>query len=327
MKGYIRRGLCLLSALSLMLCGCGEGAERREAEKETVKVVAAQGDGALSLLKMREKDRELGGRKAEYVFLETSGEVIEAVRNGDYDLALIPFDAAAALYNAGAGCRLLGIASWGNIYLVGSGDVSEFRDLAGETVYAAEEGLTGDLIMRYLRSALKIRKKVTLKYTYGQLRDLTDALAGGEAGLAVLPEPYASQAMEKDPRLKILLDLQQCWTDTAKTEFMIPVTAVVANGGSAAAGPGALEDFREQFSDSSAYLMSNPAQAASLAEKYGVTFPPQAVEKGSVRCRTYFRSAQDVSNGLEEYMSLILGYADDELGGKLPGDGFYVPAG
>ncbi|MGX8720328.1 MAG: ABC transporter substrate-binding protein, partial [Eubacteriales bacterium] len=127
--------LALLLVLSLSVPAVASAASA-----EPVRVFTLNGTTGFGLAGLIAENKD-GGASQEYSFsVETdASNVTAALVNGDCDIAALPTNAAAALYNKTEGkVQVIALNTLGVLYVVtdGSVEVSSIKDLEGQTVYA-----------------------------------------------------------------------------------------------------------------------------------------------------------------------------------------------
>ena len=177
-----------------------EPAEKIDADLINVMVLnGTTGFGMANLMDAYDK----GESAQNYNFsVETdASNIVAALANGSVDIAALPTNAAATVYNKTQGkVQVLALNTLGVLYLVTDGSVSieSMADLAGQTVYAPAQNPS--FIFQYLCQANGLTD-VTIDNTYAQPADLNTAVASGEVSIAVLPEPMVTVAKSKNPEL------------------------------------------------------------------------------------------------------------------------------
>ena len=123
---------------------------------------------------------------------------LAALINGDADIAALPTNAAANLYNkTGGKVAILAVNTLGCLYLMNNTGVAvtSIADLKGKTVYVPAQNPT--FIFTYLcrQNGLVVGEDVIIdSTTYSTPALLRDAVAAGEVDYAVLPEPMVTIA-------------------------------------------------------------------------------------------------------------------------------------
>ena len=119
--------------------------------------------------------------------------------NGSADIAALPTNAAANVYNKSeGGVVVLAVNTLGCLYLLTNQNatVTSFEDLRGKTVYVPAQNPT--FIFTYLcqQNGLTVGEDITVNSsTYAQPAALRDAVAAGIVDIAVLPEPMVTIAI------------------------------------------------------------------------------------------------------------------------------------
>lgn len=146
-------------------------------------------------------DAKAGTTKENYTFSVKSeaSEVTAALINGSADIAALPTNAAANVYNKTDGkVTVLAVNTLGCLYLLTNQNatVTSFADLKGKTVCVPAQNPT--FIFKYLceQNGLKVGTDVIIDSTsYAKPADLKDAVAAGKVDIAVLPEPMVTIAI------------------------------------------------------------------------------------------------------------------------------------
>ena len=120
---------------------------------------------------------------------------------GTVDIAALPTNAAATLYNKTKGeILLLALNTRGVLYLLDNGNgINSFADLKGKTVYVPAQNPT--FIFKYLceQNGLTVGTEgdvdVIISNKYAEPAELQKNVAAGTVTLAVLPEPMVTIAL------------------------------------------------------------------------------------------------------------------------------------
>ncbi len=130
-----------------------------------------------------------------------ASNISAALIKGEIDIAALPTNAAATLYNkTGGKVQLLAINTRGVLYLLDNGNgVETFADLKGKTVYVPAQNPT--FIFQYLceQNGLTVGTEgdvdVIISNKYAAPAELQQNVAAGTVTLAVLPEPMVTIAL------------------------------------------------------------------------------------------------------------------------------------
>lgn len=170
-------------------------------DNTTVRVFTLNGTTGFGMAKLM-NDAKSGTASQNYSFeVKSDASVVtDALINGDVDIAALPTNAAANVYNkTQGGVKILAVNTLGCLYLLTNQNttVTSFADLKGKTVYVPAQNPT--FIFTYLcrQNGLEIGKDVIIDSQYAAAANLRDAVTAGVVDIAVLPEPMVTIAMSK----------------------------------------------------------------------------------------------------------------------------------
>lgn len=290
-----------------------------------VNVMVLNGSTGFGMAKLIH-DSENGGAILNYSFQVESdaSNITAALVSGGADIAALPTNAAAALYNkTEGGVQLLALNTLGVLYLVADSqteDIGSVSDLAGKTVYAPAQNPT--FIFQYICQANGL-DDVVIDNSYAQPADLRTAVAAGEVGLAVLPEPMVTIAMSANDKLSRALDLTDEWNAVAPVADSLVQGCVVVRTQFAAEHPAEVEAFLDEYAQSIAYLSSGADDIGQIIESTGIFTNGAVAQKAVPGCNVCFISGQDMVAQMETFLDIMFTLAPESVGGKLPGDDFY----
>ncbi len=313
----------LLLCLVLTMCGTAALAADDAADPELpVRVVTLNGTTGFGMAGLI-ADHAAGNTALNYSFtVETdASNVTAALVNGDCDIAALPTNAAAALYNkTGGKVQVIALNTRGVLYLVSDGSVpvESMEDLAGQTVYAPAQNPT--FIFRHLCDAFGV--DVTIDNTYAQPAELNAAAAAGEVSLAVLPEPMVTIARSQNRDLAVVLDLTAEWDKVSEPGSLVQGCAVVRTD-FASEHPAELAAFLEDYERSVSLLSGDPAAAAKAIEAAGIFARAAVAEKAIPACNVCFVTGEEMKTQLSAFLEIMFETAPQSVGGALPGDDFY----
>ena len=170
----MKKFVSLLLALSMMLClaACGgsagsavsastavsgEAASSEAAETlsatEALRIAGLKGPTTMGLVNLL--SMEQAGTAAMDYDLQLYGaadEIVPLLMKGELDMAAIPANLAATLYQkTGGGIEAVAVNTLGVLYIVEKGDtVQSFGDLKGRTILSTGKGTTPEYVLRYL---------------------------------------------------------------------------------------------------------------------------------------------------------------------------------
>ena len=349
MKRILSVLLVFILCLSLTACGAQKtdekpadqpeaAAEPAEATPETaaqddqldvdaelpINVMVLNGTTGFGMAKLI-ADSQAGETALNYNFsVETdASNVTAALISGDCDIAALPTNAAATVYNkTGGGVQLLALNTLGVLYLVVNSEtvtVESLEDLSGHTVYVPAQNPT--FLFHALCQAAGVAD-ITVDNTYAQPADLRTAIAAGEVDIAVLPEPMVTIACAANESLTAALDLTAEW-DKVYPEGSLVQGCVVARTAFIADHPAEISVFWGEYGASIAYLDADPENAAQLIEQTGVFAQAAVAQKAIPNCNICFITGDEMKTAMSDFLDILYDDAPESIGGALPGDDFY----
>ena len=337
--------LTLAAALLLSLAACGQteaqptavpteapvvteaapettAAPETEAPAVPVNVMVLNGTTGFGMASLM--DAAAGGHSSQtYNFsVETdASNIVAALANGSVDIAALPTNAAAAVYNKTQGkVQVLALNTLGVLYLVTDGSVAvdSIEDLAGQTVYAPAQNPT--FIFQHIAEAAGV--DVTIDNTYAQPADLNTAVASGQVSIAVLPEPMVTVAKSKNPELQVALDLTAEWDKVAPAGSLVQGCVVVRKA-FAQENTDAVETFLAEYGASIEALTADVEGTAAKIEATGIFTKAAVAAKAIPNCNVCFITGEEMKAALSEFLNIMHGVAPASVGGSIPGDDFY----
>lgn len=165
-----------------------------------VKVFMPDGATALSFAKMMRDNGEVGGTAVDYSVV-TANTIASKLTSSEADIAIVPTNLAAKLYNANGKYKMIATVTNGNLYIIG-GESEGLSSLAGKRVASIGQGAVPDIIFRYLLQLNNIEYTVSDRAVEGKVAltyfadggAVIKAIKGGLAEFGLLGEPAATNA-------------------------------------------------------------------------------------------------------------------------------------
>ena len=321
--------LCLALVLTLTAAACGKKEEEQpqEVTGESYSVAALKGPTAMGLVKlMHDAEQEDASFVNDYTFTlaASADEVAPLLIKGELDMACVPANLAATLYQKTEGeIVTLGINTLGVLYIVENGNaVRSMADLAGKTIVASGKGSTPEYALNYLleQNGVKPMDDVIVDWK-SEHAECVSALATGAATIAMLPQPFVTVAQSKLPDLRVALDLTEEW-DALDNGSALLTGVVVARREVVESNPAAVDAFLSDYAASVEWVNANTADAAALIGDYGIVEAAVA-EKALPYCNIVCMTGQEMKDALSGYLNVLYEQDAKSVGGQLPGDEFY----
>ena len=263
--------------------------------------------------------------KVELTVYPSPNEVIARLANGELNFACLPTNVAANLYNKGVKAKIAAVIGNGMLSVLSSdGSVTDASGLLGKTVHVPGAGSTPDQISQLLllKAGLEAGKDVILDYSVAAPAQVAQMLIAGKISLAVLPQPFVSMVLSKNPKVAIVADMQELYADIVKIENY-PMTVLMVSDKFAQAHPLALEAILEAYESSVAWVNANAVEAGKAIEKIGIMNAALAAPAIPF-CNLVFVPAQKAKGEVQSFYESLFAFSPASIGGKLPAEDLYL---
>ena len=254
---------------------------------------------------------------------DPANDIVPRLTNGELDIAAIPTNLAATLYNrTDGGIKLLALNTLGVLHILENGDtVNSLADLEGRTLYATGQGSNPEYVLNYLLEANGLDPAADVDIQWLASEELTTRMASGDIDLCMLPVPAATTVMMQNSDVRDAIDLNDAWTESgaqgtftmgclvARTEWLEDNSELV---------PGILEEYAASID----YANSNPEEAAALIEQYGIV-PKAAVAQAAIPQANMVCVTGEDMKGIADYYQVLFDADPTSIGGAIPGEDFY----
>lgn len=292
-------------------------------EEGTMRVYSLKGPTSMGLATVL-RDSEAGTANLHYVstICTTADEVTAALVNGSADAALLPANAAAALYNKAGGFSVVAINTLGVLYVVENGDtVHTVKDLAGKTVCLTGKGTTPEYALRYLLAANGIEDQVTLEFK-SEAQEVVAAMGENVATIGLLPQPFVTAAMMQNDQLRLALDLTKEWEAVSENGTLVTGVTVVRKE-LLDEHPDMVSAFVKDCIIGVENVNADPAVAAELIVNMGIVAKAPIAEKAIPYCNLVCIRENEMKTLLSSYLQTLFDQNPKAVGGAMPADDFY----
>lgn len=350
MKKLTSMLLALALALSLAACGgaasssvassaasseavseaASEAASSEEAKElsttDALRIAGLKGPTTMGLVNLLSMEKD-GTASLDYdlQLYGAADEIVPKLIKGELDMAAIPANLAATLYQkTNGGIQVMAVNTLGVLYVVEKGNtVHSFADLKGRTILSTGKGTTPEYVLRYLlkKNGLDPDKDVKIEY-YSEASEVTAQMAAARKdAIAVLPQPYVTAAQMKDSDLRVVLDLTREWNKVCDTQLITGVTVVRTEY--AKQNPDVIAAFLTDYQKSVKAANEDIDGTAALCEEVGVVAKAAIAKKALPKCNIVYRNGQEMKKDISAYLQVLYDASPAAVGGKLPDDNFY----
>ncbi|MDR0627360.1 MAG: ABC transporter substrate-binding protein [Bifidobacteriaceae bacterium] len=319
--------LIALVVATASLTACGPAADEStdpapSASPSVVSVAALKGPTTMGLAWMLDHQDSAAGVGFELSLHGAPDEITPGLIKGETMLAAIPANLAAVLYAKGAKIKVAAVNTLGVLHIVTKNEsVEAIWDLAGKKVLSTGKGTTPQWVLEYLLAENGVEAQVEY---LSEASEVAARLTAEEAAIAVLPEPYVTTVLAKDPSLELALDLTDEWDKISQTQLVTGVLVVADQF--AEQDSAAFEAFLDEYRQSIDYTNANPDQVAPLIEELGIVPSAELAQTAIPRSHLAFLGGQDCKAAVSAYLAVLHQADPESVGGALPGNDFYYAA-
>lgn len=251
-----------------------------------------------------------------------------AIINGTADMAAVPTNLAAVLYNkTNGGVQVVAVNTLGVLYLLTTNEVTAPDDIVGKTIYCCNQGANPEFISRYLLEAngLTVGQDVFLDFTYNTPDELATAIATNKIEYAVLPEPKVTAVMSQNENVKIFIALEDVWSQISGGKSLVQ-GCLVARKEFIEAHKNELDAFLADYAASIAFVNENPKEASEVIAANGIIPKAPLAEKAIPRCNIAYLDGAEMQAAMDEFFKVLFAANPASVGGKLPAADLYYVA-
>jgi NitT/TauT family transport system substrate-binding protein len=290
-----------------------------------MRIAGMTGPTSMGMAKLMES-ADAGNAKNNYIFTiaGSADEITPKLIKGELDIAAVPANLAAVLYNnTDKKIKLLAVNTLGVLYIVEKGnEIESFTDLKGKTIYATGKGSTPEYNLRYLllQNGIDPDKDINIEWK-SEPNEVVALLNSNKSGVAMLPQPYVTIAQTQVEGLRTAVNLTEEWDKLDNGSAMI-TGVVVARSDFADKYPEQIAAFLDEYKLSVEYVNANMDEAAELIEKFGI-FKAAVAKKALPYCNIAFMEGAGMKTAVSGYLSVLFEQNPKSVGGSLPDEGFY----
>ena len=278
--------------------------------------------GLVNLLPMQEEGS--ANLRYDLQLYGAADEIVPLLTKGELDMAAIPANLAATLYQKTEGAiQVMAVNTLGVLYVVEKGDtVQSVADLKGRTILSTGKGTTPEYVLRYIltQNGIDPDNDVTIEF-YSEATEVTAQMAVAGDAIAVLPQPYVTSASMQDDTLRVALDLTAEWEKVCDTQLITGVTVV--RTAYAEEHPDVVAAFLEDYAASVDAANNDLDGTAALCEEQGVVAKAAIAKAALPECNIVCITGEDMKADVAGYAQVLYDADPASVGGAMPDDGFY----
>lgn len=332
MRKHVAFLFVLMLSLSA-LAGCGGTSSETKTDSTSTKapvevqIAFLRGPSAVSGIHMISNyDGSQDGMKVAYSIEQGPDILSQRLVEGQITMATLPTNMAANLYNKNGKYVMCAMNTWGVMYVLTAGEeVSSWPDLKGREIDTSGKGSAADIVFQYLLKENGIDPATEVNQRYASTpAEQAQLIAAGQSKISVLPEPWASTVLTKNPGAKVALDFQEEWTRINGEDVPFAQTCLVVNAEFATANPDLVEKLLAAYASSLDWVNKNPEDAGKLvAARSDIGLDALVTAEAIPRCNIRYQSAADARTAVNKCLEVLFAFNPASIGGKMPDEGFY----
>lgn len=291
-----------------------------------VRVKTYNGLPAISICKLiKEEENIKSSYKTSYTIESNDKKLVESLNKKEVDIALIPTDMAAKVYNKNSSYQIFASIGQGSYYLVTSDpEVRGFNStlINKEIAIAGENSMTDNIVKAILKKNNIDETLVKFKYT-NTVPELVKTLTLGEIYTGIVPETSLTSLLYKHSGLKILASTNDAYENTFDISEGYPQFSVIVRKDFAKNNKEYVNKFLFKLKESIEFVNNNPLQAGAYGEELKIPIKPQILSKAIKRCNLKFIEIDKFKQNYEYFFDILYNYNNEAVGGTVPDESIY----
>ena len=321
MKKILTLGLILAMALTMFTACSSE--EVPSTVSQTVNIAALNGPTGMAMVDLMDMED-----KYAITTYQAPTDITAKIINGEVDVAAVPSNLAAVLYNKTEG-DIVAVSpiALGMLQILGNNaDVQEVSDLAGKTIIASGQGGTPEYVLQTVLQAngLTIYEDVNVQWVANH-SEVNTQLLSQEGTIAMIPEPFVSTALAQGQEgVTKLFDLNELWEEA--TGQQLPMGVLVATRSFAEDRSDDLKVLLSDLQASVDYVNDSPAEAAKAIVEHGFIGDEAIAEAAIPNCHIVLYTGDNAAEGIEmlkTFNQTLYDMDPASVGGALPDENLY----
>ena len=262
----------------------------------------------------------------EVEILSMPDQIVPKIVSGEVDFATIPSNLAATLYNKTEGAiSIIGINTFGVLYILDStGEVMELADLEGKTLSGTGLGASPEYVLTKVLTENKLidGENITVEYLPSH-SDMSNALITGEATIGMLPEPFVSMTLAKNPELNIVVSMNEEWEKIFGEGAQMPMGVTIVQNDFLESHPELVDQLMADYQTSVEYVYEDMEAAAEDMVEAGIIGLSTIALNAIPRCEISFVVGEEAQTMIDTFLNVLFESNPKSVGGKLPEANFY----
>jgi len=268
----------------------------------------------------------------DFTLVGAPDEVVSAIVSGNADIAAVPTNLAATLYNKTKGnVQLVALNTLGVLHILDrTGEIKAVEDLAGKTLYATGQGSTPEYAINYILKANGLTDQVTVEYK-AEHAELATLAAANQVDIVLLPEPHVTSVLNQNPEFQLALDVTELYNAAAaadgKEGATMAMGCLIVRKDWAQEHPAELQAFLAAYEASVTFVNEDVPAAAQMVQEQEIIPKAAVAQKAIPNCHIVYIAGEEMKTMIAPFFDVLFEANPKSVGGTLPADDFYfLPA-
>lgn len=296
------------------------------ATRVPLRISALKGPTGIGLVKlMADQEKKLTLNDYTFSLAGSPDDIVAQISSGQTDVAALPTNLAAVLYQkTKQQLHLLAVNTLGVLYILEKGDtVHSLADLAGKTLQASGQAAVPEYVLNELLARSNLAKPAIIEYK-AEHSELATLAVSGKADLVMLPEPFVTTVLSKNPAFRIALDLTAEWKKLqAGQASELSMGCLIVTAPFAQAHPDALRNFLTEYQASVDFVNDKPVEAGAEVARFQILADAGLAAKAIPNCHIVLIQGKAMQPAVEPLYQMLLAANPRSIGEKLPNQAFY----
>ena len=331
----MKKKLSLISVIVLSMLtfiGCGNSnTTQSEATKNTagikeINFMAPDGLPAIAVAKLiKEKPEVKAGYNINYTIEKSSESLVTSVMKSEPDIAIVPSNVAATVFNKNKEYKIAGTVGFGSFYIGTTNENQTLEDLKGKEVYNIGKGLTPDIIAKTILKdkGIDVDKDINFSYVDG-VNELAPIILAGKTQYAIIPEPALSTAQSKNEKFNVILDLNEEWKKINNSQYGYPQSTIIVKKDLSENHKAFVKELLAQVKAGTEWVYTDKETLGTYCEEIGVSAKKPIIIKAIDKSNIKYVDIKDSYKEYETYFQKLNEFDPKTIGGSIPDDEIFM---
>jgi len=331
----MKKKLSLISVIVLSMLtfiGCGNSnTTQSEATKNTagikeINFMAPDGLPAIAVAKLiKEKPEVKAGYNINYTIEKSSESLVTSVMKSEPDIAIVPSNLAATVFNKNKEYKIAGTVGFGSFYIGTTNENQTLEDLKGKEVYNIGKGLTPDIIAKTILKdkGIDVDKDINFSYVDG-VNELAPIILAGKTQYAIIPEPALSTAQSKNEKFNVILDLNEEWKKINNSQYGYPQSTIIVKKDLSENHKAFVKELLAQVKAGTEWVYTDKETLGTYCEEIGVSAKKPIIIKAIDKSNIKYVDIKDSYKEYETYFQKLNEFDPKTIGGSIPDDEIFM---